>query len=474
MLADKVLIPGKFEVIHAGHIRLFRTGKQLAKKTIVALDINGLVEEEIQWRIGALSGLNIIDQIETYDANILELMSLLNPDIVLKGQEFADLHNQESEYLELHGGKLLFSSGSAYFSEGDLFKSVSSNSSIDIYGMGRKFLSRNNIDKKRIKDTISAFQNLRTCVIGDLIIDEIVNCHPVGMSQEDPSIVVTPIDSKKFIGGAGIVAAHCSALGSQTTFVTVLGDDSNANWGKEELNKLIYRLSIIQDNNRVTNLKQRFKSGKQVLLKLNHFSQNILSRNTEQKIIKYFQENINEFDLLILSDFSYGVISKDLATSLIRIAKDAHIFVAADSQTSSQIGNINKFQGADLITPTELEARLETRDEISGLVVLAELLRKNISTRHILLKLGADGVLLHGTDSKGEIIRTDQIPALNNSPLDVSGAGDSMLAASALSLAYGEDLYLAGFMGSIMSSIQVSRVSNTPISIKDLQTILDL
>lgn len=473
MKADKVLIPGKFEVIHAGHIRLFRTGKQLAKKTIVALDINGLAEEEVTWRIGALNGLKIIDQIETYDLNVLETISILKPDLVLKGQEFANLHNLESDYLESYGGKLIFSSGSAFYSEGDLTKSSNSNSSIDIYKSGQEFLSRNNIDKSGLKKTISNFHNLRTCVIGDLIIDEIINCHPVGMSQEEPSIVVTQIDSKKFIGGAGIVAAHCSALGSRTTFVTVLGDDASADWAKSELGKFGLKLNVIQDSNRVTNLKQRFKSGQQVLLKLNHYSQSILSQNTEKKIIEYFQENIDNFDLLILSDFSYGVISNTLAASLISIAKEAKVFVAADSQTSSQIGNIGKFQGVDLITPTELEARLEVRNENCGLVVLAENLMKQMQTRNIVLKLGSDGVLLLGYNTKNELIRTDQVPALNKYPVDVSGAGDSMLAAAALLLACGENLYVASYLGSIVSAIQISRLGNIPVSAKDVEEMLN-
>ena len=71
------------------------------------------------------------------------------------------------------------------------------------------------------------------------------------------------------------------------------------------------------------------------------------------------------------------------------------------------------------------------------------------------------------------MIRTDQIPAFNNAPLDLSGAYDSMLATSALSLACGEDQYLAGFLESMISVIQVSRVSNSPISKNDLETILD-
>lgn len=472
MKVEKVLIPGKFEVIHAGHVRLFRMGNKLGKKTIVALDIQQLSNDEIAWRIAALKGLTFIDHVETFNSDIFELLSVLKPEIVLKGKEFTNVHNPESDYLKSFGGKLIFSSGSAYYSDSDLIMKNTYGFNFDIDKKGQEFLSRNNLDKRKAQIILSLIQNIRTCVIGDLIIDEIINCHPVGMSQEEPSIVVTPVDSKKFLGGAGIVAAHCSALGSHTTFVTILGKDENARWGIQKLQESVSKVEIIQDENRTVNLKQRFKSGKQTLLKLNHFSQNPISVDIEKKVLNYFIDNIKKFDLLILSDFSFGVISDNLAASLIQAAQQAKIFVASDSQTSSQLGSLIKFKGSNLITPTELEARLEIRDENIGLVALAESLRKKIATSNILLKLGADGVFLHGSNSKNKTIRTDQVPALNNSPLDLSGAGDSMLAAAALTLACNGDLYMAAFMGSVMSAIQVSQVGNKPISKKDIEVLL--
>ena len=153
-----------------------------------------------------------------------------------------------------------------------------------------------------------------------------------------------------------------------------------------------------------------------------------------------------------------------MAQSLIMKAKETNIIVAADSQTSSQLGNLAKFKGADLVTPTEIEARLEMRDEVSGLAVLGENLRNKLELENVLLKMGPDGVLVHGRDQKNKLIRTDQVPALNKKPIDTSGAGDSMLASASLALAAGETLYMAAFIGSVMASIQVSRIGNIPIS----------
>ena len=62
-------------------------------------------------------------------------------------------------------------------------------------------------------------QKRNNIIIGDLIIDEYINCDPLGMSQEDPTLVVTPVESKKFIGGAGIVASHAASLGAKTSII---------------------------------------------------------------------------------------------------------------------------------------------------------------------------------------------------------------------------------------------------------------
>ena len=469
-MATKVLVPGKFVVLHAGHIRLFRFAKDLGDQIVAALDISGLTKDQVTWRIDVLSNLEFVNSVETFDGDITNLLKKVKPELVLKGREFADLFNIETEVLHSYGGRLVFSSGTTYYSEDDLVGTLTENPTLNI--SGQEFLDRNSIKLKDILGILDRIEGIRTCVIGDVIVDEVINCHPVGMSREDPSIVVTPVEEARFVGGAGIVAGHCNALGSRTTLVTVLGNDEPAAWCKPELKDIISEVIVFSDNDRKTTLKQRFKSGKQILLKLNHFSQEPIQIQTENNIFEYFFENIRNFDLLIFSDFSYGTLSANLSNKLINLAREFNILVVADSQTSSQSGNLSKFSGATMITPTEIEARNEVRDDLSGLVVIAQQVRKLLEARYVLLKLGADGVLLHGVDSNGKVLSTDLVPSLNKNPIDTSGAGDSMLAGSAVSLACGESLYISAFIGSLMSAIQVSRIGNTPITRKDVERVL--
>ena len=142
--------------------------------------------------------------------------------------------------------------------------------------------------------------------------------------------------------------------------------------------------------------------------------------------------------------------------------------LAADSQSSSQIGDISRFRGVNLITPTEREARISSRNHEDGLVVLAQQLKKLSSTDHIFLKMGEEGMLIYSGNTNGNELLTDSISALNTSPRDVAGAGDSLLISGALTMTAGGSIWEAALIGSLAAAIQVGRVGNTSLKSKEL------
>ena len=467
-----VFISGKFKVIHSGHIRLFMYAKTLGENLVVALDSEGLDTAEIAWRIEFLRNQEFVDSVVVFEGDISGEILKLKPDIVLKGSEFESQFNAEASLVATYGGQLIFSSGSTYFSETDLLNRKEGNLEIWKPELPEEFLKRNKIERSELQHQLEGFSNLRVCVIGDLIVDEYINCHPLGMSREEPTVVVTPIDSMKFLGGAGIVAAHAVGLGANTTLITILGNDDVATWSQNKAREYGVAVLPIIDKNRPTTLKQRYRSGNHTLLKVSHLSQEEVNQETKAQIEKTFENIAANIDVLILSDFSYGTFSDSSAEKLIEIAKKNGIFVSADSQTSSQVGNLAQFIGADLVTPTEVEARAELKDNSSGLAVIVEKLRNRLKAKYVLLKLGSDGVLIHGIDQSGSLKPTDALPSLNSNPLDTSGAGDSMLAAASMALRVNADLSRAALLGSASAAIQISRTGNIPISQGNLQKIL--
>jgi sugar/nucleoside kinase (ribokinase family) len=114
------------------------------------------------------------------------------------------------------------------------------------------------------------------------------------------------------------------------------------------------------------------------------------------------------------------------------------------------------------------------KDNTSGLVVVAEGLRKELRSANLLLKMGGDGVLISAEDKAGQMLATDEIAAINKKPVDTSGAGDSMLAGASLALASGASIYEAALIGSVLAGIQVGRLGNVPISQETVNTLLQL
>lgn len=472
--ASVVFVSGKFRVIHAGHMRLFRTATDLGQKLVVALDTDGLTAEEIHWRENILRNIEYVDKVVEFDGDIEKVLLDVRPDIVIKGHEFRNAQNQESKVLSTFGGKLVFTSGANFYSESDLIGSNDSEFVEKLATMPQEFMMRNKIATDRLIDVVNDFSRLRVCVIGDLIIDEYINCHPLGMSQEEPTVVVTPVDKRRYFGGAGIVAAHCKSLGAKTTFVTVTGEDETSNWSKVKASEYQLDSICVVDKSRPTTLKQRYRSGTQTLLKISHLTQELLDPEKESELIENFSKIAHEIDVLILSDFSYGVLSPQIVERILAIATNHDIFVSADSQSSSQIGNLGKFKDIDLISATEREARLELKDSTSGLVVVAEGLRRTMNSKNLLLKMGGDGVLISAQDDNGEMLATDEISAINKNPIDTSGAGDSMLAGATLALASGATIYEAALIGSVLAGIQVGRLGNVPIAQETVNSILQL
>ena len=213
--------------------------------------------------------------------------------------------------------------------------------------------------------------------------------------------------------------------------------------------------------------KQRFRADGMTLLRVSHLHHGSIHADLQDRVFERFKEVVSECSVLVFSDFNYGCLPQHLVDQMIELSRASGLLVAADSQISSQIGNAGRFKGVDLLTPTEHEARVSLRDSENGLVVLAERLRVESSARNIILKMGAEGALLHLEGSDGRW-HTDRIPSLNQVPQDVAGAGDSLLISSSMALAAGATPWEAAYIGSVAAAIQVSRIGNVPLSNTEL------
>ena len=463
----RVFVSGDFNILHPGHLRLLKFAKESGDYLIVGVNSDAISHKGIEQetRLESIKATSYVDEAFILEKPSIEYIQKEKPDIVVKGKEFLNEENPELSIINAYGGKLLFSSGEIGFSSIDLLKQEFEALNYKV-NHSNSYLKRHQISNEKLKHIVEKFSALNVLVIGDTIIDEYILCEPLGMSQEDPTIVVSPLVNNKFIGGAAIVASHAKTLGAEVKFFSVLGDDANYEYLRSGLEALGIESFLYKDATRPTTLKQRFRANAKTLLRVNHLKQHSISSDIESALFSDIQKNIEDIDLIIFSDFSYGVLSDSLIQNISQLAKRHKIVMSADSQSSSQIGDISKFKEMTLVTPTEREIRLSINDFSSGLVVLSSKLAEINSAKYIFTTLGAEGMMIYNNEE--DALLTDSITALGNIIKDVSGAGDSLLTCSSMALCVGATLWQSAYLGSIASAIQVSRVGNVPIQKDEL------
>lgn len=458
------LVSGNFNVVHPGHLRLLKFASENCDFLVVAVKPDGPREITVPayLRLEALDAISMVDYTVLLDISLESFIQQVQPGIIVKGREHGDLVNIEEGLVSSYGGRLIFTSGDVSFSSLGLLRGELEDARSLHMLKPTGYLERHGIEVSHLRQSLERISGLRVTVIGDLIVDSYVNCEPVGMSQEDPTIVVTPIDEVKFIGGAGIVAAHAKGLGAEVRYFGVVGHDDHARFAKDFFANVGVDAHLLPDHTRPTTEKKRFRAHGKTLLRVNSLRQHSIDNDLIHSFIVKLEGVLDKTDLLLFSDFNYGCLPQSLVDVLVHLAQAKNVMMAADSQASSQYADISRFKHMSLVTPTERECRLAVRDFEAGLVVVTEKLQEIGCARNVVVTLGGDGLIVRG-DSAGEYV-TDRLPSFNRNPVDVAGAGDSLFTTAALSLCAGADIWQSMYLGSIAAGCQVSRVGNTPLN----------
>lgn len=468
-------ISGSFNVLHPGHVRLLKFARSLADVLVVGVFSDNVPSAHVpvELRLPSLESLEMVDKTVVLDADLEACVTALQPDIVVKGAEHEAGMNPEEGWLESWGGRLVFCTNDPRFSLDDTLRDMLKRSTGDdvIRLVVREYLGRHGITAESLESLFERMRGKRVCVLGDLIIDEYVVCNPLGMSREDPTLVVSPLRETRFVGGAGIVAGHASKIASEVALVTVAGKDEAAEFASAWFAENGIDATVLADGDRPTTVKRRYRALDKTLLRVNRLSQQQIDHKRQNEVFNLLSARVTETDALVFSDFSYGVLPRPLVERVTELCLREKVPIFADSQTSSQIGDLGKFKHATLVTPTEVEVRHAMGDFTLGLTALSYRLMDELSARNCITTLGGDGCLISGLPSEHSVF-TDNLPALNANPVDVAGAGDSFLTIAALAMASGGDIWHAALLGSVSASLQVGRIGNTPLTKDEIRDAL--
>lgn len=470
-----VFVSGNFNVIHPGHLRLLKFAAEVGEFLVIGVnpDTTPGISVPLPLRIEGVASLGIVHHAIPLDEPVDSFLRKLRPDVVVKGREHAERPNPEQAAVDSYGGKLLFGSGEVHFASIELMRREYLQTSFSTLRKPRDFPARHGFAVEGLKRVLPRLAGMRVLVVGDLIVDTYINCDALGMSQEDPTIVVTPIEQKTFVGGAAIVAAHARGLGAEARYISVAGRDDAAGFAREALEQHRVHAELLVDDTRPTTHKQRFRAGGKTLLRVNHLRQHAVEPALMERLLARIESELPQTDLLLFSDFNYGCLPQPLVDAVAERAQARGILMAADSQASSQISDISRFRDMALITPTEREARLALRDFESGLAVLAADLRQRARATNVMITLGAEGLLVHAPQAAAGGAATDRLPAMNVAPKDPAGAGDSLFTCAAMAIRAGIDIWSASYLGALAAACQVGRIGNMPVTTADIEAEID-
>ncbi|BDA83934.1 bifunctional protein HldE [Aureimonas sp. SA4125] len=467
-------VSGNFNVLHPGHMRLLKFARDVADVLVVGLRPDGTTGVSVpgEARLESVCSMSIVGKAVLLTESASDFVSRLRPDFVVKGKEFEQRYNPEEAAVTAYGGKLIFSSGESSFASVDILNRDSA-TDFSTINKSHAFSDRHGFGIPSLLEVLRSLSGMRVMVIGDVIVDDYIACDAIGMSQEDPTIVVTPIQTSTFVGGAGVVACHARNLGAETRLFTIFGEDETAAYARAELTAGGIEVHGFHDETRPTTRKQRFRALNKTLLRVNHLRQHAISREIEKRMLEQIEAAMSTTDLLMFADFNYGCLPQTLVDSICAVAESHGVTMTADSQASSQLSDISRFKRMALVTPTEREVRLALHDTASGLAVLANELCRKADAKNVIITLGSEGMLVHGRLDNGEYM-TDRLQALNTAPKDVAGAGDSLFTATSMALCSGADIWHGAYLGAVAAACQVSRVGNSPLKASDIIREIEL
>ena len=475
-----VLCHGHFNLIHPGHLRFIQYAKSLGTRLIVAVYSENYLSKQTHYgryypqaeRAVAVSMLQDVDYVIILDElNITELVQVVRPDFFVMGKEFEEERNTEVEeaiqVCREFEGKVVFHAGEVHYASVSFLHRNRQEIQSDRQKQLQQISQKYGITRKRIETILDSYQDRKMLVIGDTIVDQYVACDPLGMSSEAPVLVVKELEKKEFVGGAAIVASHLQALGASCHYVSVIGNDDSAKIVKENLISQDISHRLLTDDSRPTTFKIRYMVDHQKLFRVSRLQDHSLHHALETQLIEHLEHLIPQMDGVLVCDFVYGVITQRVLEAVTKIAQKHGVKLFGDLQCSSQVGNVAKFQNFDLICPTEKEARIALSNHESGLEWIANTLIEHTKAHNLLLTMGSEGFIAY-ENQNSDIIR-QHYPALEVNPVDTAGAGDSLLAALALSICSGANLREASLIGACMAGISVQTVGNVPVPLTTLR-----
>ena len=298
-------------------------------------------------------------------------------------------------------------------------------------------------------------------VVGDLMIDHYLWGSSERISPEAPVQVVNIDSESTVLGGAGNVINNLNALGAVVDVISVIGECETS----KELKDLLCDIKVetqylITQKNRVTSKKSRIIAAQQQVVRYDHESTSEINNKSQVAILKVFKKIVNNYDVILLSDYGKGVLTFELTQSLISIANENKKKLLVDPKGL----DYSKYKGAYLLTPNKKEASEATNIIIKdneSLTQSIRILKDQIDLTVSLITLSEKGVAIFDNELRIH-------PTVAREVFDVTGAGDTILASLGFAISCNKDIDEAIKFANLASGVVVGKIGSATATLNEI------
>jgi D-beta-D-heptose 7-phosphate kinase / D-beta-D-heptose 1-phosphate adenosyltransferase len=298
-------------------------------------------------------------------------------------------------------------------------------------------------------------------VVGDLMIDHYLWGSSERISPEAPVQVVNVDSESTVLGGAGNVVNNLKALGAAVDVISVIGECETS----RELKYLLCDIKVetqylITQKNRVTSKKSRIIAAQQQVVRYDRESTADINNKSQVAILKVFKKIVNNYEVILLSDYGKGVLTFELTQSLISIANENKKKLLVDPKGL----DYSKYEGAYLLTPNKKEASEATNIIIKDNESLAQsirILKDQIDLTVSLITLSEQGVAIFDNELRIH-------PTVAREVFDVTGAGDTILASLGFALSCHKNIDEAIEFANLASGVVVGKIGSATATLNEI------
>jgi len=307
------------------------------------------------------------------------------------------------------------------------------------------------------------FLKRKIVIIGDLVADQFLKGTISRVSREAPVFILRHDETETRCGAAANAAVNIASLGGTPILIGLVGNDNNGELLISSLKQNNVDIeNVIVDDNLTTTTKVRVLAGqqyagKQQVIRIDYENRAAIDPTTITKLLTKLQAASQDADAIIISDYNYGVANPEIAAAAKVVSRESNIPLIIDSRF-----NLEDFHGATSATPNLDEFEQLGGKDLSDMQ--CDEIRERLGFGSLLVTCGNEGVLLLEKDKPP--LRLKAVGSLE--PVDVTGAGDTVIAAYTLAIASGSSFAEAAGIANHAGGIVVMKKGTASVRIDEL------